>query len=111
MKAHVIENNLVVNSIEVDSLSDFPNLVDGYTGGIGWHYLNGVLIAPPVTPRTDDELAADARTERDNLLAATYWTASSDVTMSPAMTTYRQALRDLPTQAGFPGDITWPVKP
>ncbi len=25
--------------------------------------------------------------------------------------TYRQALRDVPLQAGFPDNITWPVKP
>ena len=25
--------------------------------------------------------------------------------------TYRQALRDVPTQAGFPGNVTWPTKP
>mgnify|MGYP005992153487 CR=1 FL=1 len=51
------------------------------------------------------------RSERDSLLAATDWTANSDVTMSDAMREYRQALRDVPAQAGFPDDVTWPVKP
>ena len=59
----------------------------------------------------NDRLAADARAERNAKLAETDWTASSDVTMSDAMRTYRQALRDVPAQEGFPSDITWPTKP
>tara|TARA_R110000796_G_scaffold52384_1_gene123405 strand:+ start:317 stop:601 length:285 start_codon:yes stop_codon:yes gene_type:complete len=37
------------------------------------------------------------RSQRNALLAKTDWTANSDVTMSSAMTTYRQQLRDAPT--------------
>lgn len=55
--------------------------------------------------------ADEARVLRDSLLAATDWTANSDVTMSDAMREYRQALRDVPAQAGFPDDVTWPAKP
>ena len=53
----------------------------------------------------------EARVLRDDLLAATDWTANSDVTMSDAMREYRQALRDVPSQAGFPYEVTWPTKP
>lgn len=56
-------------------------------------------------------LPTDVRNQRDSLLAATDWTALSDVTMSDAMTAYRQALRDLPSQDGFPSSVTWPTKP
>lgn len=61
----------------------------------------------------DAEKAASYRSRRDALLAETDWTAMSDVTMSAAMTTYRQALRDLPTHANWPnlGDDDWPTKP
>jgi len=52
-----------------------------------------------------------ARDERDSLLADTDWMALSDVTMSAEMTTYRQALRDITAQAGFPHSVTWPTKP
>jgi len=55
--------------------------------------------------------ADEARALRDSLLAATDWTANSDVTMSDEMRTYRQALRDVPSQASFPDNVTWPVKP
>ena len=67
--------------------------------------------------KTNDELAVDlaitaegVRSERDSRLAATDWTALSDITMTAEMTTYRQALRDVPAQAGFPQEITWPVE-
>ena len=56
-------------------------------------------------------LAASERTKRDDLLKATDHYGLSDVTMSEAMTTYRQALRDVPQQTDFPGTITWPTKP
>jgi len=59
----------------------------------------------------DTRAATSAREERDKLLSETDWMGNSDVTMSSAWTTYRQALRDIPAQAGFPTDVTWPVEP
>tara|TARA_E500000178_G_C16852509_1_gene675827 strand:+ start:669 stop:965 length:297 start_codon:yes stop_codon:yes gene_type:complete len=57
---------------------------------------------------------AELRRQRDALLAETDWMANSDVTMSDAWKTYRQALRDITTQT--PSDdalsnITFPTKP
>ena len=54
------------------------------------------------------------RDQRNMLLSETDWMGNSDVTMSDAWTTYRQALRDITTQT--PSDdtlsnITWPTKP
>ena len=56
----------------------------------------------------------ELRRQRDALLAETDWMANSDVTMSDAWATYRQALRDITTQT--PSDdelsnITFPTKP
>ena len=110
MKAHQIENGIVTNTIEVDSLGFMPNLVEATEGGIGWSYVDGVFTEPADT-RTDAELAEDARGQRNTKLAATDWTASTDVTMTAEMTTYRQALRDVPAQGGFPNTITWPTEP
>lgn len=53
--------------------------------------------------------AAEVREERDAKLAACDWRASSDVTLSTAWRTYRQALRDVPSQ--LPGAVTWPSEP
>ena len=57
---------------------------------------------------------AELRSQRDILLAETDYMALSDVTMSDAWATYRQALRDITTQT--PNDdalsnITFPTKP
>ena len=51
------------------------------------------------------------RQNRDQLLAATDWTANSDVTMSSAMTTYRQMLRDIPASNTVYDDVNWGTKP
>ncbi len=57
-------------------------------------------------------IASDIVTESpDPGSPETDWMASSDVTMSSDMTTYRQALRDVPAQGGFPFSVTWPTKP
>ena len=61
-----------------------------------------------------DDLAAEpayVRQERDTLLASTDVWALSDRTMTAEQTAYRQALRDITSQADFPTDITWPTKP
>lgn len=59
----------------------------------------------------DAEAAKAVRAERDRKLAETDWMALSDVTMSPEMADYRQALRDITDQVGFPHTVEWPVKP
>ena len=55
-----------------------------------------------------DQAETNIRSNRDNLLSDTDWMALSDVTMSTEMGAYRQALRDVTGQAGFPYNITWP---
>ena len=59
----------------------------------------------------DPSKAKEIRNERNQLLSETDWMAGSDVTMSTAWRTYRQALRDVPSQEGFPNTVTWPTKP
>jgi uncharacterized protein with von Willebrand factor type A (vWA) domain len=65
----------------------------------------------------DDEFdrALDGlRDKRNNLLAETDWMANSDVTMSDAMRTYRQALRDITngiTTVEQVNDVVFPTKP
>jgi len=51
------------------------------------------------------------RAERDRLIAATDWWASSDLTMTDAQTAYRQALRDITDDATSLDDVTWPTAP
>jgi hypothetical protein len=60
----------------------------------------------------DAQKAADVRAQRDRLLTASDWTQVSDAPVdSSAWATYRQSLRDVPSQNGFPHEVTWPEKP
>lgn len=60
----------------------------------------------------DSAVAAEnIREQRNELLAETDWTQLSDSSVASAWTTYRQALRDVPSQEGFPYSVTWPTKP
>lgn len=72
--------------------------------------------AAPYVPPTQQELeaiaAAEIRAERDRLLDASDWTQAADAPVDQAAwATYRQALRDVPQQAGFPQNVTWPTEP
>ena len=61
---------------------------------------------------SNDRKAAEVRAERNTKLAATDWTQITDSTADKtAWAVYRQALRDIPAQAGFPWTITWPTQP
>ena len=54
-----------------------------------------------------------ARTQRDALLNASDWTQLPDVplTTKEVWATYRQALRDITLQPGYPHDVDWPTSP
>lgn len=122
MKAHVIENGVVINTIEVDSLDFLPNLVEATEGGIGWSYENGVFTAPVINI-TDDEKALSVRQRRDALLAESDWVTvkavdqnaqdSLGIQVPQAWLTYRQALRDITDHANFPNlqNTDWPETP
>jgi hypothetical protein len=59
-----------------------------------------------------DAAAADrVRTSRDAKLEESDWYGLSDVTMPAEIATYRQALRDISAQDGFPHNVVWPTKP
>lgn len=64
---------------------------------------------------TDEDRAKVAREKRDQLLAETDYLLMPDYPIEAAvlevLKTYRQALRDIPEQSGFPKTIEWPSKP
>lgn len=60
----------------------------------------------------DTEQAKAVRTSRNQLLNESDWTQVADAPVDKAVwATYRQALRDISTQTGFPWNVEWPVKP
>ena len=92
-----------------------------------FHNINGVKVQftdAEETARDNEETAwanaaparalAGMRERRNQLLAETDFYALSDVTLSDDMTTYRQALRDLPAGKDTVAKVnnaTWPTKP
>ena len=80
-----------------------------------------------VVPRTDADIAEAQRTEtqtaeqkaqslrdkRNSLLRKSDWTQGADVPaeLKAKWTDYRQKLRDVPAQSGFPDTVTWPTEP
>ena len=79
-----------------------------------WNGTEWVLEDTPVV-KSDPEpepIAPEVlvRAERDSRLAASDTMALAD-RITDAWRTYRQALRNVPAQAGFPTDVTWPIEP
>jgi hypothetical protein len=57
-------------------------------------------------------LPQQIREQRNGLLKDCDWTQISDATVDKqTWATYRQALRDITAQAGFPTNVQWPTKP
>lgn len=71
--------------------------------------------AVPVPEPTEQELASRVRSQREAKLSATDYLIVPDYPISPedleAVKVYRQALRDIPEQSGFPKNVQWPVEP
>ena len=69
------------------------------------------MSAEEVASRNDAQ-AAQIRAERNTKLAASDWTQVADAPVDQAAwAAYRQALRDITAQAGFPWDVQWPEMP
>lgn len=64
---------------------------------------------------TDAGIASQVRAERDRKIAETDWYMMPDYPLNPQnleeLKVYRQALRDVPKQEGFPRDVRWPDVP
>ena len=69
------------------------------------------MTAEEVQQRNDGK-AAEVRAERNDKLSKSDWTQLADAQVDKAVwAAYRQALRDVPAQEGFPWTITWPDAP
>lgn len=85
-----------------------PQQVDGV-----WTQIWVVEDASPeeIEARTS-ELANSIRSERNALLTASDWTQLADAPVDDlAWATYRQSLRDITLQSGFPWTVVWPDQP
>lgn len=115
--AHIDSNNKLLGwySDDVHSTIPTPNVAvtdEQWLTSLNNNYnvINSDGSGSVVDFSTDEEKASRVRGARNAELAATDWRALSDVTMSDAWKTYRQALRDLPAAEGFP-DVAFPTPP
>ncbi len=94
-----------------------------YTADGTRHEITELGVAPPADAQdsppapTEEQLAANARVKRDGLLRsvvdavnAIRWAAMTTEEQATWIA-YRQALLDVPEQAGFPSEIDWPAVP
>ena len=114
MKALVLNGRVVDTSdIEFDVAPSFTWVDCGNDVSVGWAY-DGATFTPE-DAISDDELSAQERVKRNSLLSDSDWTQLPDSQLTEAKksewSTYRQSLRDVPSQSNFPTTITWPTKP
>ena len=84
--------------VQTVNYPDVPTLVES----------NWVLSGTAVN-LSEADAEENVRAERDRLLRETDEYALSDRTMTSEMTSYRQSLRDVPSQSGFPFSVVWPT--
>jgi len=111
-QTNVVVNRIVVNNENEYVLKDNEKLSDNHDGHIGWIRENETWVNPNQIVL---DLVKDNRIRRNTLLLESDWTQFNDSPLNEesklAWKNYRQALRDLPEQTGFPNDVIWPVKP
>lgn len=106
-----IHGEMPDGAIEISSEAHAA-LLDAQSSGKLIDWSGDVPVSVDVAPQSNEELAAMARSKRDALLTSCDWTQVSDAPVDQlAWREYRQALRDVPEQSGFPLDIDWPVAP
>lgn len=118
----VIENGTVTNTVEATpdfaAQQGWTDLPLGYQigdefDGANWKSNKVVLTVEQLKAQSVERKVTGLRTQRDALLAETDWTQAADVPqlIKDKYAPYRQGLRDVPQQPGFPDNIQWPVKP
>lgn len=96
----------ITNVPPFDALTHFLKPTDPYQVNGQWqaHYYPEQL--------SKAQAEANIRVERDRLLASSDWTQMQDSPADKAVwAVYRQALRDVPQQEGFPFSVSWPAEP
>ena len=91
----------------IGECDDDAELIDGFL-----KVLDEAEVAQEQQAEVDSQ-AHRVRVVRTLKLQASDWTQGKDIAneVSTAWATYRQALRDVPSQEGFPWNVTWPETP
>jgi len=96
---------------EYDHTKDFNVTAQLVNGSWVEAWIATDVSAEEMASRTANQ-ASNVRAERNAKIAACDWTQVADSPVDKeAWATYRQALRDVPAQTGFPWNVTWPTQP
>lgn len=91
------------------------NISEGAPQYVSGKYVQSWQVLPKTTEEVGTYLTSLRLTQierRNQLLSESDWTQLPDVTVDKsAWATYRQALRDVPLQQGFPHNVVWPTPP
>lgn len=120
----------VVNTNEIDSqIGEGESFIEGEFDDVSYYIENDAAVQIPTQPSeysvfdyttkqwvlTPDLASADVLTTRNKLLFSTDWTQIPNNPLTSEMqaewATYRQELRDIPQQSGYPYNVVWPVAP
>lgn len=118
-----LEEDFILVEYGSKSPNDSPNTFSKYSELAQWCNSNNAMIvdrgdyyeAVPVPEPTEEELARNVRGIRDAKLSETDYLVVPDYPISEEnlaeVKVYRQALRDITKQSGFPKDVIWPALP
>jgi hypothetical protein len=110
----ILTNILEADGVYVIKETMHPT-VDKNTHTYSWEVqsINGVWTQVWSTKQQDETVAAkNVREERDRLLVKSDWTQVADSPVDlVSWGIYREALRNIPNQEGFPFNVEWPQKP
>lgn len=118
-----LEEDFILEESGSKSPNNSPNTFSKYSELAQWCNSNNAMIvdrgdyyeAVPVPEPSEEELARFVRGNRDAKLSETDYLVVPDYPISEENLTevkvYRQALRDITEQTGFPKDVSWPDVP
>lgn len=118
-----LEEDFILGEHGSTSPNNSPNTFSKYSELAQWCNSNNAMIvdrgdyyeAVPIPAPTEEELVRDVRDTRNAKLSKTDYLVASDYPISEEnlaeIKAYRQALRDIPEQAGFPESVIWPDVP
>lgn len=110
MRYAIIKESKVINiAVATPEFAAEQGWIEAGDAKIGDDYMDGVFVTPPIDPAP---IAEAIRAQRNQLLTQSDWTQMPDAPVDQAAwATYRQALRDIPQQEGFPFNVVWPTSP
>jgi hypothetical protein len=119
MKAYILDDNgVVLNVIEVESeesAAEFGAVLNDKFAPKGYRITENGVLDPDGNPAYRDEMAEDARRVRDEGLANTDWMVTKYLEkgepVPQALIDFRQRLRDITKDDGFPTFVNWPMPP